>query len=62
MSTAPKLYEDGVFRIDPSKLIDYPKVKLKSFDNEEKESLLFKWIILFTCMISFISGAVVILL
>jgi hypothetical protein len=62
MSTSPKLYEDGVFSIDPSKLIDYPKVKLKSFDKEEKDSLLFKWIILFTCMISFISGALVIFL
>jgi hypothetical protein len=57
MSTTPKLFEDGVFYTDTSKFIDYPKVKIRSYEDREGKKI--KKIILFSCLFSTLSAMVV---
>jgi hypothetical protein len=60
MSTTPKLFEDGVFYTDRSKFIDYPKVKIRSY--EEQESKKNKKIILLTFLFSTASAMAILFL
>jgi len=56
MSTTPRIFEDGMSYCDKSTFIDYPVVKIRSYD--KAESSLFKKIMLCTYVFVAITGLV----
>jgi hypothetical protein len=59
MSNTPKLFEDGVFCTDTSKFIDYPKVKIRSYEAAEDKKI--RKIFFYTCVFSVLSGIAVLI-